>query len=56
MSQRSPLHRRFTLPEELPVGTGFMCWLCQRCQVQRGVYITIDDKTTGWVLADIDPF
>jgi len=48
--------RRFTLPEELPVGT----WLAaqiqdrQRCQVQRGIEIAIDHQPTGRILADID--
>ncbi|EFH89468.1 hypothetical protein [Ktedonobacter racemifer] len=48
--------RRFTLPEELPVGT----WLAaqiqdrQRCQVQRGIEVTIDHQPTGRMLADID--
>src|SRR5712692_10538236 len=55
-SQRSPLHRRFTLPEELPVGTWLTGWSRQRCQVQRSIHIPIDDQTTRWILAHVDAF
>ncbi|EFH82081.1 hypothetical protein Krac_2857 [Ktedonobacter racemifer DSM 44963] len=48
--------RRFTLPEELPVGTWLPAQIQdrQRCQVQRGIEVTIDHQLTGRMLADID--
>src|SRR6266705_1873172 len=56
ISQRSPLHRRFTLPAELSVGTWLVCLRSQCCQIQRRIDIPVDDQTAGGSLAHVDAF